>query len=631
VANDYSKVPQELKDCRCWLVAKLVPKADGSGIVKKPWDFKVDRPKLKWNEKENLLSFDAAVASLPDSKEYVLGFAFEHSPYLGIDGDSAFEGKSGLKKSFESTWLKFCVGNYCESTPSGKGFRAFIRREGPLPKDCPERKIYKFYGMSVKEQVEVFSGGFCTVTGNMFPSSTEKIKTESPVDVYSWFESKAKADEKADEAGGRNPGLLSYAGGLKKKGLSFQQLKTLVLAENENLAEPLDESSLKPMFRTIEGWYAEGGTKPVVKMFLSAKRGGSITPTCTQWLWPGFIPFRKLASGIGEPGCGKSLSVFDILAVVLSGKDTDVGAKWPDGQPNTHGPMECLLVTFSEDTYDDVVIPALMSRGCSPEAIDRLHCIDGLKDQDGRPAGGFSLDHLTSLEEYLDSNLGIRFFAINPLAAGFGSNAMNNQQEVRSALTPLAELVDRRNLADWLVHHDKKGLTGSAVEKASGSQQILGTIRCAFHYVKGKNGRPHSMASSKMNLSGATGLKFEIYKAPHPLGPEADLHDIGIGRIKWLGRQTKTADELLAEQQDKEESKQAKCEQYIKVALKDHPKGLPREDFYEWATGLDGTPDSNAKAMQRAAKALGIDNKKKIWDLRQAPATQEGMGFDYGR
>src|SRR5579862_3091432 len=215
---DFSKIPQTLKDCACWLVAKLVPQptADNPGkIAKLPWDFAKDCKASGWQLQENLLPFPDAVALLESNAgPYVLGFAFKHSPFLGIDIDKAFDDRS-LKKALEPVYREFCSGFYHEWSPSGRGIRAFVRRDGALPDWVNEnRDAFSLYGGC---QVEVFAGGFCTVTGKAFPNATDKVKVAAPLDVYGFCKSRAEADSLADEKGGRNSGVMSWAGLQAKK------------------------------------------------------------------------------------------------------------------------------------------------------------------------------------------------------------------------------------------------------------------------------------------------------------------------------------------------------------------------------------------------------------------------------
>ena len=421
------------------------------------------------------------------------------------------------------------------------------------------------------------------------------------------------ADFSQIKPGERNEILFRLGSALRAKGLSKSAIEAALIVENrEKCKPPLTDDEVKVIAVSSSKYDPNKSTK----LFLNVRRASEITATAVEWLWPGFLPIGKNALGIGQPGSGKSTATFDFIACAAAGRP------WPDGSANLVGPIEVLLVTFGEDTYDDVVVPALMLRGLTADEMYRVWCIDGLMDEEGKPAGEFNLQHLNGIEEFLDDHPAVRLFIVNPLASGFGKGKLQDAQDVRAVLDPLGALAARRKLANWVIHHDKKGIETSAVNKVSGSQQLAGAARVVFYFVKGKHGEPSSMASAKANLSGATGMKFEIVKAPHPLGLAKDPHNVGFAKLNWLGKETKSADELLDDSVNKVESKVSKCRQYLKAALAVGPQ--PREQIYIWADGLDDShPDANRKVMQRAAKSLGIDLNQSNWSLPKEPPVQQ--------
>ena len=64
----------------------------------------------------------------------------------------------------------------------------------------------------------------------------------------------------------------------------------------------------------------------------------------------------------GQPGCGKTIVLLDIVATVTTGRD------WPDGAKNTSGPKDVILLA-SEDGEADTIKPRLIAAGADMKRI----------------------------------------------------------------------------------------------------------------------------------------------------------------------------------------------------------------------------------------------------------------------
>jgi putative DNA primase/helicase len=353
-------------------------------------------------------------------------------------------------------------------------------------------------------------------------------------------------------------------------------------------------------------------------LFLKCRWANEITPSVTEWVWPGFIPKAKHIHMFGPGGVGKSKACEDFLSRVSNGKP------WADGRENLFPPCNIAVVTFSEDTYEDIVIPSLMLHQAD---LKKFCCIDGVMDENEESQGSFSLDKLEVLQRSIAQHkIGIVY--INPLSAGFGSGKMNDQQDVRRKFDAMNRLADETGVTVITVGHDKKGLELSASNKASGSQQITAGVRAAFYFMKGKNDDPCSMVSAKQNLSQAVGLKYRIEKVTHPLGADADPHDLGFGKIKWLGKQNKSADELLEDQVDPIENKASKCRKFITENLKSGPQSA--DMFWGFARSLVGDYEANKQVMQRAKNKLGVVvDQQGRWSLPEIKQENKQNEIDF--
>lgn len=337
------------------------------------------------------------------------------------------------------------------------------------------------------------------------------------------------------------------------------------------------------------------------KLFLDVTRAGGYKPVPIIWAWADIVPVGKLWIGFGPGGVGKSLWMLLAIYCVVSGKD------WPDGEKNRLGPREVLLATFNEDTYDEVVVPAMLAYGATKEEIDRIHCIEGLKDDAGEAAGGFSLDHLKLIEDYLQANPQIAYLMVNPLYSAFGQKKMKDGQDVRQTLDPLAALAKRLRKQVMAFHHDKKGLEASATNKMAESQQLSAAVRSVFLF-KSDGPDEFVVVSSKANLAKKRGQRWRVKIVDHPLGPDADPDGRGWPILEYAGVEGRTAEEFNAQDLKKEKEK-PKAEnphvEYLKAVLVAGP--IERTAVYGWASNLTPGSDAGRKAMARAIKK-GIED-----------------------
>src|SRR6266852_1649453 len=70
------------------------------------------------------------------------------------------------------------------------------------------------------------------------------------------------------------------------------------------------------------------------------------------WLWPNWIPLRKITVVDGDPGLGKSTLLLD-LAARVSRMDA-----MPDGSRGRYGEV---LLMIAEDSLEDTVKPRLVA------------------------------------------------------------------------------------------------------------------------------------------------------------------------------------------------------------------------------------------------------------------------------
>lgn len=80
-----------------------------------------------------------------------------------------------------------------------------------------------------------------------------------------------------------------------------------------------------------------------------------VTETAVDWLWYPFIPYGKLTLLQGDPGCGKSTLMMNLIAAASSGNCS------PDGK-KLKKPLH-VIYQCSEDGISDTIKPRLLNAG----------------------------------------------------------------------------------------------------------------------------------------------------------------------------------------------------------------------------------------------------------------------------
>ena len=130
---------------------------------------------------------------------------------------------------------------------------------------------------------------------------------------------------------------------------------------------------------------------------------------------------------------------------------------------------------------------------------------------------------LPRIREVLESHPDTKLLIIDPLSAYFGDKNSISDEQVRSILTPLAQLAAKTGIAVVCVKHLNKDEKKSAVYRAGGSIGFVAAARVVWMILKDKsNPDRRLMLLVKMNIGRAPGgLAFRIEET-----------DSGV-RLKW--------------------------------------------------------------------------------------------------
>ena len=145
-----------------------------------------------------------------------------------------------------------------------------------------------------------------------------------------------------------------------------------------------------------------------------------IKPETVEWLWKRRIPKGKVTARGGDPGTGKSLSLYDLGARITSGNPM------PDGQ---HTQRAGALIISAEDGAAGTIVPRFLRAGGASKQARIL----------GNDRLFVSPDGLDKLERAI-RQVGASFVAIDPIMSFLSDGVNSNRdQVVRRALQPLVD------------------------------------------------------------------------------------------------------------------------------------------------------------------------------------------------
>ena len=324
-----------------------------------------------------------------------------------------------------------------------------------------------------------------------------------------------------------------------------------------------------------------------------------------DWLWREVIPQHKVTVFGGNPGVGKSIVSLDLAARISAGLD------FPDGSPNTHGPMEVMLL-FCEDDAADTVVPRLKAAGANLDNLMRIRVQEPGKDKPRDRQ--FALDtDLPLLEKALALHPDTGLVIIDPISSYIGETDMNKEQKIRMVLTPLVELVERKGVTVILVAHFSKRADVSALHKVSGAVAMTGVSRATWLFAQdaeAENNNSYLMLQGKINIAEKIGgFKYGIEAKPLLLD---DGKTENVPFIQWRGKTEVTADQALgsiAAFGDGEGGKLGTTGQWLQQYLKE---GRRKASEVYSAAEKSGVA---VRTLKRAKSAVGVLSSKEdgIW------------------
>jgi RecA-family ATPase len=237
-----------------------------------------------------------------------------------------------------------------------------------------------------------------------------------------------------------------------------------------------------------------------------------------RWLWSGRIPLGKLAILDGDPGLGKSLLTLDIAARVTTGRPM------PDGTPSEQGGV---VLVAPEDGAGDTLKPRLEAAKGNPAQVLLLNTVKHKSLETGEVyERTFTLPgDLAVLEEAINRVKAV-LVILDPLMAVLGPDINSfRDQDVRRALTPLAQLAERMGCAVVIVRHLNKGNSENKLYKGGGSIGIIATARVGLMV---------TLDPDDENKRALTNIKNNLSKWSNPYKYQVVENEHGVPYIQWL-------------------------------------------------------------------------------------------------
>ena len=182
----------------------------------------------------------------------------------------------------------------------------------------------------------------------------------------------------------------------------------------------------------------------------------NVEKTEVEWLWYPFIPCGKITVLQGDPGCGKSMMIMDIISRLTTGKAL------PDGK--RFKPMNVIYQCL-EDGYEDTIKPRLERLGADEERILWIN-----EDNER-----LALDDDKIRQAMID--LEARLMVIDPFQSYLGDSDLASATSMRRVMTKLGLWASACNCAVILVGHFTKRSCSNELYRGLGSVDIVALAR----------------------------------------------------------------------------------------------------------------------------------------------------------
>lgn len=317
----------------------------------------------------------------------------------------------------------------------------------------------------------------------------------------------------------------------------------------------------------------------------------SITETAVDWLWYPYIPFGKITLLQGDPGCGKSTLMMNLISAASNGSFA------PDGR-RLKKPMH-VIYQCSEDGVGDTIKPRLTAAGADCTNVAFL-------DEE---TSWVTLNDETIRRAIADFNA--KLLVIDPVQAYLGDADLSNVSAMRRVLRQLAIWAGMYDCAIVLIGHLNKKQSSKDLYRSLGSIDLIASARSVLQIEESVE-EPGIMVLHQIKNSIAQKGRDRYFTID------------GQRCIQWVERddsgELPSPEELSAHMT--KTSKQAQAAEILKVVLAEEPMKASEVQALFLRENISG------KTLLIAKKNLGIRSVKKdgvwYWQLPNSGIRQEG-------
>jgi KaiC/GvpD/RAD55 family RecA-like ATPase len=298
-----------------------------------------------------------------------------------------------------------------------------------------------------------------------------------------------------------------------------------------------------------------------------------VQPEQVRWLRDNRVPYGKVTIFAGDPGLGKSFVALDLAARVSREGDR-------------------VILLSAEDDPADTIRPRLDAAGADVSRVELLQAVRVKKPDSSEADRMLRLDNdLPRIREVLESHPDTKLLIIDPLSAYFGDKDSKSDEQVRSILSPLAQLAAKTGIAIVCVKHLNKDEKKSDMYRAGGSIGFVAAARVVWMFGKDKDDPElRFMLLLKSNIG------------PDPGGLAFRIKDGGSGlRVEWqAGSINIRLEDALRSSGPARESALDDAKQWLRDELANGPR--PATEVKQAAKNAA----VSIATLRRAVKALSI-------------------------
>ncbi len=348
-------------------------------------------------------------------------------------------------------------------------------------------------------------------------------------------------------SGQRNNVLTSLAGTMRKRGMSEESIAAALQSENlKRCRPPLDESEVSTIARSVAQYdpeKASGKTSAPIIIRMS-----DVAPQDVHWLWEPYIPLGKMTLLEGDPKVGKSFLAIQIAAIVSRGWG------FPNGDGKPHGSRDKANVVYmnAEDGLADTVRVRLDKADAD---VNRVYCVRSVRVREGAKIEDrmITMQDVHELDHVL-SEVQPELLIIDPVQAYLGKKVdINKANEVRSVLTPIADLAERHQCAIVCIRHLSKSTQSKAMYRGLGTIDFSAAARSIIRADRDKDNPAQRMI-------------VHVACSNAPEGPTLG-YELADG-FTWTGVINTTADDLdQPETTDRDSAAVGKAIEFLETQL----------------------------------------------------------------